>query len=139
MVKSALTLSKERRENYRKYLNIDDFSSMKDNPKPGSKLSNKISSNQQKHLTVINEIPTWINIVNDESLFRAKDILQLFGYKSIFGIYSATSNLVFPKPDIVKTAKTGTTTTMYWKKKTILDEIKRRKERNAELDKLKSK
>ena len=74
------------------------------------------------------EIPEWFKLASVNASFSSKEVMELFGFKSSGGLFTSVKNGNFPKCDFeYHGPKYGTK--MFWKKQTLLKEIKRRNEK----------
>lgn len=75
----------------------------------------------------IKDVPEWVKVMAPDAKLSTRDIMKLFGYTNQSSISNAVKNGIFPKADYDVTGMTRfAMPKKYWRKSTVMAELKRR-------------
>lgn len=85
---------------------------------------------QELKMKQVTETPEWFKLMPLNGKLNSKEVAELFGFKNFRCVTDLVAHKCFPQADgfIKKSSKMNTTKHCLWSKKTILQEIQRRKE-----------
>jgi len=73
-------------------------------------------------------IPEYVKYMKDDALFSAKDLMEMFGYKTAWSIHSLIDRGMLPNYDKdlphIDNGPKGKRPIFFWKKSTIMNYIK---------------